>query len=320
MEDPKNEAIPMGGTTADGASVSVRGKGEISPLPQGGEPSKKKNHVIVFVILGIAALLIAAAVALGVLFVFATTDTMPKAPQVTADMSTVIKDSALEMIKEKKITFDSDEINLFLKTLAEKSEDKLEENGMRLNDLFAVVNDDKATIYCRMNYKGVTWPIRATADVSYDDPYIVINLHSASIGKIDLPEKKLMEYFVKVANIEDISIHNNFIYYDTTNFNDKISQVALTELGLTIEDVQGDSTDEDKDSGFSIKKWWDNLFKGVSDSIKNWAAKVVSDFIHNIKFQDVKIIDNELVIRVTFDEEAPSDSQAVNGDSPSVSE
>lgn len=325
MADKKDEAIPMGGTTADGASVAVKSESQILPAPESGGSPKKKNHAIVFVILGIAALLIAAAVALGTLFVFATTDTMPKAPQITADMSTVIKDSALEMIKDKKITFNSDEINLFLKTLAEKSHDKLAENGMQLNDLFAVVNNDKATIYCRMNYKGVTWPIKATADVSYDDPYIVISLHSASLGKIDLPEKRIMDYFSKIVNIDNISIHNNFIYYDTTDFNDKISQVALTELGLTVEDVKGDSKEDDDSKGFSIKKWWDNLVKGVSDSFKNWAANIVSDFIHDINFQDVKIIDNELVIKVTFNEKAPEESrdastQIANGDSPAVSE
>lgn len=313
MADSKNEAIPMGGSTADGTTVTAANANTaVMTAPEGdsGVP-QKKNHAVVFVILGIAALLIATAVALGVLFVFATTDTMPKAPEITTDMSTVVKESALEMIKDKKISFNSDEINLFLKTLADKSEDKLAENGMQINDLFAVVSNDKATIYCRMNYKGVTWPIKVIADVSYDDPYIVISLHSANLGKLDLPEERIMNYFSKVVDIDNISIHNNFIYYDTTDFNDQISEVALSELGLTVEEVQDDT---EENQGFSLKKWWNNFTKGISNSVKGWAANIVSDFIHDIKFEDVKIIDNELVIKVTFEEDSENGSVISSSD------
>lgn len=313
MADSKNEAIPMGGSTADGTSVAVQDDNTtVVPAPEGGEaPEKKKNHAVVFVILGLAALLIAAAVGLGVLFVFATTDTMPKAPEVSTDMSTVVKESALEMIKEKKISFNSDEINLFLKTLVEKSEDKLAENGMQVNDLFAVVNNDKATLYCRVNYKGVTWPIKATASVSYDDPYIVIGLQSANLGKLDLPEEKLMNYFSKVVNVDNVSIHNQFIYYDTTDFNDQISEVALSELGLTVEQ---EADDAEENQGFSIKRWWNNFTKGISNSVKGWAANIVSDFIHDVQFEDVKIIDNELVIKVTFEEDNENGSVISSSD------
>lgn len=306
MEKDNNQAIPLGGSTADGSSVVPTTGGDVSvavmPPP---EAPRKKNHAVVFVILGLFALLVAAAVAAGVLFMFATTDTMPKAPEITTDMSTVVKDSALEMIKDKKISFNSDEINLFLETLVNNSSEKLAENGIQVNDLFAVVANDKVTLYCRMNYKGITWPIKAVADLSYDDPYIVIGIKSANIGKLDLPTDMVIDFFGKYYVSDNITMHNGFIYYDTTDFNDQLSDVALSALGLTVEEKQDDAGDEDQ--GFSIKKWWNNLVGKVKSSVKNWAAKVVDDFIHDIEFQDVKVIDNEVVINVTFQQDEETD-------------
>lgn len=298
----KSEAIPMGGSKSDGTKVVVK-KAEDIAVGKTDKPKKKVNAVTV-VILAVAALLIVSAASIGILFSLATTDTMPKAPLVTADMSTVIKDSAVEMLNDQKITFTSDEVNLFLKTLAEKSADKLESNGVRIKDLFVVIADDKATLYCRATYKGITWPIKAVANISYDDPYVVVGFSSAYVGKLELSTDKLMGYVEKNLNSNDISIHNGFIYYDTTTFNDKLSDMTLEALGLTAEDIDPDANDSsDGEEEFFLSKWWNNFIKGISDSLKNWAAGVVSDFIHEINFDDVKIINNEIVINVSFGEQ-----------------
>ncbi len=321
MADTNNEAIPMGGNTADGTTVTTQVANkppETTPVYAPGQittegnpqSSGKKTNVAVVIILGLFALLVVAAVGLGVAFLFATSDTMPKAPEVTGDMSTVVKESAVEMIKDKKISFNSNDINIFLGQLADGVQDKLAEEGIQINDLFAVVNNDKATIYCRANYKGITWPIKATADVSYDDPYIIINLHSAYIGKISLPQGEILKHLEGVTTVDNVSFRNGMVYFDTTDFNDQLSDLALSELGLTVtEDSTDDETDENQ--GFSIKKWFNNLIGGVKNSVKNWAAKKVSSIIHDIHFDDVKIIDDQLVIRVSFEEDAPAADEAV---------
>ncbi len=310
MEKETNQAIPLGGSTSDGGTVVPSASNAtvaVAEPAQLSQPPAKKNNAIVFVILGLAALLFVCAIGAGVLFLFATTDTMPKAPEVTTDMNTVIKDSALEMLSDKKISLNSDEINLFLQMLVEKSSEKLAENGVQINDFFSVVANDKITFYCRLNYKGVTWPVKAVADVRYDDPYIIIGLKNANLGKLDLPPEMVLDFFGKYYVSDNITMRNGFIYYDTTDFNDQISAVALSSLGLTPDSAKTD-TDDGENKGFSIKRWWKNLVGSVSNSVKNWAAKVVSDFIHNVKFQDVKVIDNQLVISVTYDEDKQGDT------------
>ncbi|MGN0473704.1 MAG: hypothetical protein ACI4IJ_01310 [Acutalibacteraceae bacterium] len=266
--------------------------------------NNKKLSPAVIAISAAAALLVVLVVSLGVLFALATSDTMPKAPLVSTDMSTLIKDSAIEMIKDKKITFTSDEVNLCLKTLVEKSSETLEKNGIRVKDLFVVINNDKATIYCRAVYKGITWPIRAVADINYDDPYIVVGFSSASIGKLELPTNLLMEYVGDNIAVTDISVHNGFIYYDTTTFNDKLSDMTLNAFGLKPSDIESGNEDgnSNDDGSFSWSKWWQNFIGGISDTFKDWAAKIISDFIHDISFKDIKIIDNEIILEVAFDE------------------
>lgn len=296
----KNDAIPMGGSKSDGTKVITQ-KSDDALTAKNDKPKKKVNAAAI-AILSVTALLIVSVVSLVILFALATTDTMPKAPLVTTDMPTVIKDSAIEMLKEKKITFTSDEVNLLLKTLTEKSSDKLEKNGIRIKDLFVVITDDKATFYCRALYKGVTWPIKAVANISYDAPYIVVGFSSANVGKLEIPTDKLVDYVGGSINSKDISVHNGFIYYDTTTFNDTLSDMTLETLGLTVEDIEKEN-DASPNEGFSLGKWWNNFIKGISDSFKNWAARVVSDFIHDIYFDDVKIIDNQIVINVSFEEQ-----------------
>lgn len=304
----KNEAIPMGGSTTDGTKIKVSAENAVA-IP---ELKKKKVSPVSIVILVVAALLIALLVGAGVLFAFATTDNMPSAPVVKSEMSTVIKDSALEMISDKKITFTSDEVNLFLNTLVENSSDRLAENGVTIKDLFVVINNDKATIYCRAVYKGITWPIKAVAEISFDDPYIVVGFSSASIGKLNFSTDKLIEYFGKGFESEDISVHNGFIYYDTTTFNDKLSDLTLEALGLTPSDITSDSEDGDSndDEGFSWSKWWNSFIGGISNTFKDWAAKLISDFIHDIHFEDVKILNDEIVLNVSFGEKEAESSTA----------
>lgn len=285
-------------------------------------PQKKNGaNTVAIIICALAAIVVIAAVALGVLFFMATSDDMPKAPEITTDMSTIVKDSAVEMIKDKKISFTSDKVNMMFKTVVEKSADKMAENGVTIDDLFTVINNDKAVIYCRARYKGVKWPIRAVATLSYDDPNILIGFSSAQLGKLSLPTETLMDYIGKNISVEDVSIHNSCIYYDTTTFNDKLSEMTLKSLGISEEDLRKEqeqnekNNEENKGEGFSIGKWWSNLVNNITHSVKDWAAGLVSDFIHDIHFQDVKIIDNEIVITVKLgDEEAsPNEASADSG-------
>jgi len=326
MEEEKTLAIPLGGSTVDGERVNASGtpadsdsatrqtSGKSQPRENGGAIQKsaksgtfdsgdgssqhdkpKKNVLLrIFGALGalIIFLLVVAVIGAGVLLFLGTRDEMPKAPEVKSEMSDVIIDSALELISDKRITFNSDEINLFLNTLVEKSAEKTSEYGVEIDDLFSVVANDKATFYCRMRYKGFSWPVRASAKLSYDDPYIVISLENAYVGNIGLPSDILVKYFEKVVVSDNISVHNGMIYYDTTEFNDKIAEVTIKQLGLEVDK----NNEQDK-------SWW----QSVKDWFKEKTAGIVSDMIHNVKFENTTIIDNEVVIQVSYDKESKQD-------------
>lgn len=318
MEEEKTLVIPLGGSTADGEQVNPttgpvesaganavlpeqrRGKAVVKPTavnkPQvrgGGVPTPekpKKAGVVgkIFAALGalILFLLIVCIIGAGILYFLATRDEMPTAPEVKSEMSDVIVDSALEMISDKQISFNSDEVNLFLKTLVEKSAEKTAEHGIEVDDLFSVVANDKITLYCRLRYKGFSLPIRAVAKLSYDDPYIVISLESAYIGKVSLPSDILVKYFGENVVSDNISIYNGMIYYDTSEFNDKITEVTIKQLGLEV-----DKTNQEE------KSWW----QSVKDWFKEKTAGIVSDMIHNVKFKNVTIIDNNIVISLSYE-------------------
>ncbi len=318
MEEEKTLAIPLGGTTAEGDHVQPT-TGPVESASTGSSPEQKSGKATianngpqplevrrdgavsqpekpkkpgvvkrVFAALGalIIFLLVVMVIGAGLLYFMATRDEMPTAPEIKAEMSDVIIDSAVEMISEKQISFNSDEINLFLKTLVEKSAEKTAEHGIEVDDLFSVVANDRITLYCRMRYKGIALPIKAVASLSYDDPYIVISLESAYVGKVSLPSDILIKYFGENVVSDNISIHNGMIYYDTTEFNDKITEVTIKQLGLEV-----DKSDQKE------KSWW----QSVKDWFKEKTAGIVSDMIHNVKFKNVTIIDNNIVISVSYD-------------------
>lgn len=318
MEEEKTLAIPLGGSTADGERVNptsrpvesaatgsptpeqksgkavVKSGGNEKNIARGGavsQPEKPKKPNVVLKIFGalgalIIFLLVVVVIGAGVLFFLATRDEMPTAPEIKAEMSDVIIDSALEMISDKQISFNSDEVNLLLKTLVEKSAEKTSEHGIEVDDLFSVVANDKITLYSRVRYKGFSWPIRAVAKLSYDDPYIVISLESAYIGKVSLPADILVKYFGENVVSDNIDIHNGMIYYDTSEFNDKITEVTIKQLGLEVD------KNEQED-----KSWW----QSIKDWFKEKTAGIVSDLIHNVKFKNVTIIDNNIIISVSYD-------------------
>lgn len=336
MEEEKTLAIPLGGSTADGGHVDATagaagtagaeapeqksGKAQTAPqqksgkaiVPQeggsaltesGGTPDQpKKPGMAVRVLRTLGALLIfvvvVAVIGAAILFFLATRDELPSAPEVNAKMSDVIVDSAIEALRTKEIHLNSDELNMFLATVKEKSAEKAAEHGVEITDLFTVVAGDKATIYSRIRYKGFTWSVRAIAKVSFDDPYIILSMEKSYIGEIGLPSEMIMEFVGNNINNENISVHNGMIYYDTTTFNDKITEVTIKQLNLEVDEKQK-SDDEDKNV---VAKWWDNLVDGITGWFKNWAAGIVSDLIHDLKFKNVTIIDNELVIMVSYAE------------------
>ena len=260
----------------------------------------KKPGIVGRVFKALGALLIfllfITVVGAGVLFFFSTRDEMPSAPEVKTDMKTVAVDSAIEAMKDREIRLNSDEINVFLSTVKEKSAEKAAEHGIEIVDLFSVIANDKATVYSRIKYKGITWPVRAVARLSFDDPYIIISMEKSYLGSLNLPSEKIIDFVSKYIVYDSISVHNGMIYYDTTDFNDKITEVTLKQLNLEVDEKKSND-DEDKNA---VEKWWNNLVDGVTGWFKNWAAGLVSDLIHDLKFRNVTIIDNEIVIAVSY--------------------
>ena len=335
MEEEKTLAIPLGGSTADGEQVnptagpvesaasgvpeqksgkaqtesrqnsakSMVRQSESTALSENGKPGKEKKPSVVgrlFAALGALIIFLVVVAVIGgvIMFFLATRDEMPSAPEVTAKMSDVVVDSAIEALRTKEIHLNSDEINLFLSTVKEKSKDKAAEHGIEIVDLFSVIAGDKVTIYSRIRYKGFTWPVRAVARVSYDDPMIIISIDKSYIGNLTLPSEMIMDFVGRNIENENISVYNGMIYYDTTKFNDMITEVTIKQLNLEVDEKQKND-DEDKNA---VSKWWDNLVDGIAGWFKNWAAGIVSDLIHDLKFKNVTIIDNELVITVSYAE------------------
>ena len=321
LSSPKQKS---GKAQSAGSNEMLQKSGKAPALKSGAggkstpdEPKKPGVAMKIFGAIGalLLFLIVVVVIGAGVVLFLATRDEMPSAPEVKSEMSDVIVDSALQLLSEKEISFNSDEVNLFLQVLneksaektaehgieisdlfsVEKSAEKTAEHGIEISDLFSVIANDKATIYCRAKYKGITWPIRAVAKLSFDDPYIIISLESAYVGSLSLPSEMLVTYFGKYAVSDNISIYNGMIYYDTTEFNDKISEVTIKQLGLEVDEIK-DNEDENKNA---IEHWWN----GVKDWFKNWAAGIVSDMIHDVKFKNVTIIDNEIVISVSYAEE-----------------
>ena len=319
MEEEKTLAIPLGGVTEDGQQVhptsgSVESTASGSSQPeqknakamvgsdasetldvqgtssQPDEPKKPGIAGRIVRTLGamIIFLLVIAVIGGAILFFLATRDEMPSAPEIKTDMKTVATDSAWEAIKNKEIRLNSDEINLFLSTVKEKSAEKAAEHGIEIIDLFSVIAGDKATIYSRIKYKGITWPVKVVAKLGFDDPNIIISVDKAYIGKVDLPSEKIINFVGNYIVNDNISVYNGMIYYDTTEFNDQITEVTIKQLGLEVDDSNPDE-----------KSWWQK----VKDWFKEKTANFVSDVIHDLKFKNVTIIDNEIVITVTYAED-----------------
>lgn len=319
MEEEKTLAIPLGGVTEDGQQVhptsgSVESAASGSSQPeqknakamvgsdasetldvqgtssQPDEPKKPGIAGRIVRTLGamIIFLLVIAVIGGAILFFLATRDEMPSAPEIKTDMKTVATDSAWEAIKNKEIRLNSDEINLFLSTVKEKSAEKAAEHGIEIIDLFSVIAGDKATIYSRIKYKGITWPVKVVAKLGFDDPNIIISVDKAYIGKVDIPSEKIINFVGNYIVNDNISVYNGMIYYDTTEFNDQITEVTIKQLGLEVDDSNPDE-----------KSWWQK----VKDWFKEKTANFVSDVIHDLKFKNVTIIDNEIVITVTYAED-----------------
>ncbi len=265
-----------------------------------GKPKKPGIAARIFKTLGalLIFLLVVSVIGGVVLLFLATRDEMPTAPEIKSDITTIAVDSALDALKDQEIRLNSDELNLFLNMVKEKSADKTAEHGVEIIDLFTVVASDKATIYSRIKYKGITWPVRAVAKLSFDDPYIIVSMEKAYLGSLNLPSEKIIEFVGKYIVNDNISVHNGMIYYDTTEFNDKITEVTIKQLGLEVDEREVQD-DQDKNA---IEKWWNNFVDGITGWFKNWAAGLVSDIIHDLKFKNVTIIDNEVVIQVSYAE------------------
>ena len=166
MEEEKTLAIPLGGSTVDGAQVQptvgpvessasgVRepeqksGKSQSNrqksaksivrsdeetfdvsggPVFQSDEPKKPSAVGKAVKAFGALIIFLLVVVVIGgaILFVLATRDELPSAPEIKTDMKTVATDSAWEAIREREIRLNSDEINLFLSTVKEKSAEKM---------------------------------------------------------------------------------------------------------------------------------------------------------------------------------------------------
>lgn len=320
MEEEKTLAIPLGGSTADGEKVhptsgpvesaasgaaETRQKSAKSIVKSSGkdaldvregamsQPSEPKKPGVVGRIckaFGALILFLLVVVIIGgaALFFFATRDEMPSAPEIKTDMKTVATDSAWEALKEKEIRLNSDEINLFLSTVKEKSAEKAAEHGIEISDLFSVIAGDKATVYARIKYKSITWPVKIIAKLSFDDPNIIISVDKAYLGKLDLPSERIIDFVGNYIVNDNISVHNGMIYYDTTEFNDQITEVTIKQLGLEVDDTNPEE-----------KSWWQK----IKDWFKEKTANIVSDIIHDLKFKNITIIDNEIVITVSYAED-----------------
>ena len=106
--------------------------GGITETAPTGQPKKPGVAGRIFMGLGALIIFLLVITVIGgiVLFFFSTRDEMPSAPEIRTDMKTVAVDSAIEALKDHEIRLNSDEVNMFLETVKEKSAEKTAEHGI----------------------------------------------------------------------------------------------------------------------------------------------------------------------------------------------
>lgn len=237
--------------------------------------AKKKKSVakrIFSVLLTIIVLLAAAA---GVLYFAATYDDMPAAPEETTKIEDVITKTVTGLIgSEKSVELASGDMNAILHKVTPKFEETLSASDMALKESFVVMADNKATVYARIKYKGITLPVRVQMDIRFNTPHVVLDIENIKIGKLSLSHSLIAKALAVVELPENMKVENGFIYYDTTALNGiLIDAIRSNEAAAKAESIL--------DSLFS--------FFGSDFSYENTI---------NISIGNVFIRDNKLVAQV----------------------
>lgn len=276
-------AIPMGGqatpaenTTPAAPAPYIPTKEEVEATAAKQPKKKKGKRIFLKIISGIFGVILLLLILLGVAFGLATIDDMPAAPTEYTSMSDVLTKAVTGLLSDtSRIEMNSTDLNGILKEVQPTLEKTLNEYDMSLSEAFIVMADSKATLYARVKYKNITLPVRATISLRFNEPsYAIIDIQKVSVGKLNIPDSLITSVLANVDLPEDVTLKGDFIYYDTSSINTMLLDAIRENETLT------------KTEDFL------NKFLGFFGGGFSFEDTI------DISFNDISVIDNQLVISV----------------------
>lgn len=246
LEKKTEELIKL----ADGSITGVNADGQTAD-----EKRRKKGTAgkVILSIIGIILVLALALVGTGCgLFVCATADEMPDAPEVTElDTTAFILDAVKEIITQNTITLTPETINEILARVTEQV--NASTDILRIDDFFCEMENSMGTLYARVyidtiEVKGITVkidrvvPVQADFNVSFDDETkeIIAQVGQINCGKLNIPDLIVHSVLAKVSLPKDVSIdENGCIRYDTTTLDAMIDEAMSDAITSSVSGTLG---------------------------------------------------------------------------------
>lgn len=240
------------------------------------QTKKKRNKVLKGIIITLVVIILLVVLAAGALFFLIVYDDMPSAPTDVPTTSEVVTGTISDfMTDDGRMTFSTLEVNGIYKKIEPALQAAVADYAT-INESFIVLSDNKATYYARVNYKGVTLPIRISILINYEDPYITVTLDKAKVGQFTIPEKLITAVLANVELPEGISFdaNNAKFSYDTTALNDIF--IGFIRKNDFVSDIE------------SFLDWGAGIFGG----------EYSYEDTFNITISECQVMENQLVFKI----------------------
>lgn len=238
---------------------------------------KKRGKLLKGLIITFASLIFILVITAGILFFLLVYDDMPAAPTETTKTFDIVYDTLDEFTSDSgRMEFTTSEVNGLYEKVKPSIESAVESIGATLKESFIVINDNKVTYYARVNYKGITLPVRIILNIKFDDPYACVVINKIKVGQFSVPESFVAKFLADVDYPEGIVFDKSNVEfrYNTENLNDIF-------IGY-------------------IRK--NNFMTGVEDFL-DWGAGIFGGTFSyedtlDITITECKILDNKLVFTI----------------------
>ncbi len=187
------------------------------------QTKKKRGKVLKGIVIAFVSLIMLIVLTAGILFFLLIYDDMPKAPTEIPSTSTVIYNTVVEFATDSgRMQFSTSEINGIYAKLKPTLESAVKSFGAELTESFVLISDNKLTFYARLKFKGITFPVRITLKVHYEDPYACVVLDKITVGKFEVPTSIVSAFLKDVDYPENIAFNaeQSEFTYNTDALND----------------------------------------------------------------------------------------------------